>query len=78
MFAIEFALEKICHHIRTLELVLSVSLIHSLENLLSRWGLRFQIRSDSKYAVDCLTDYRYKWQQNGWKTNEGINKSVLN
>ena len=58
MFAIEFALEKICHHIRTLELVLSVSLIHSLKILLSRWGLRFQIRSDSKQGCSRLIDKR--------------------
>ena len=29
------------------------------------------IITDSKYAIDCLTNWCHKWQQNGWKTQQG-------
>lgn len=36
----------------------------------------WNIYSDSKYTIDCITKWAYKWRQKGWKT--GLNKPVKN
>lgn len=30
------------------------------------------INSDSRYAVDCMTDWIYKWTRNGWTNSRGV------
>jgi ribonuclease HI len=30
------------------------------------------IYSDSKYAVNCMTDWVYGWSQNGWQNSKGL------
>jgi ribonuclease HI len=29
------------------------------------------IHTDSKYSIDCLTKYHFKWAQSGWLTSKG-------
>jgi ribonuclease HI len=29
------------------------------------------LATNSKYVVDCITEYIYRWQDNGWKTRRG-------
>jgi ribonuclease HI len=33
--------------------------------------LQVEIRSDSKYAVNCMNQWIYKWSQNGWTNSAG-------
>ncbi|KAG5372112.1 Ribonuclease H [Yarrowia sp. C11] len=45
-----------------------------------RTGNSYEILTDSQYAIDCLTKWRYEWQKNSWKTSEGKpveNSSVI-
>jgi ribonuclease HI len=30
-----------------------------------------RIFSDSKYAINCVTDWAINWRQNGWRTADG-------
>jgi len=30
-----------------------------------------EIRSDSKYSIQCVTEWYVKWEQNGWRTAKG-------
>lgn len=34
--------------------------------------LEVNIRSDSRYAVDCMTNWIYTWVRNGWKNSRGF------
>lgn len=34
--------------------------------------LRVTIYSDSRYAVNCMTDWIYKWTRNGWTNSRGF------
>lgn len=36
-------------------------------------GLSLTIRSDSRYSVDCMTNWIYRWIRNGWVTSDGLN-----
>merc|ERR1712168_317984 len=56
LYSIQVALEKIAYAIDTGK---------------NRWGLRFEFRLDSQYAVDCMNDYSYTWRYNGWKKTDG-------
>ena len=29
------------------------------------------IHTDSQYSINCITQYREKWEKNGWKTSNG-------
>lgn len=33
--------------------------------------LKVKLHSDSKYAIGCMTDWIYRWTQNGWKNAAG-------
>lgn len=35
-----------------------------------------EIRSDSKYSIQCVTEWYQKWEQNGWKTAKGDVKNT--
>lgn len=55
------------------------AIIMALEWALERYdelqgypGLRVTIKSDSRYAVNCMTDWIYKWVQNGWTNSRGF------
>jgi ribonuclease HI len=42
--------------------------------------LDVKIHSDSKYAIGCMTDWIYKWSQNGWINaagNEVANRDLI-
>ncbi|KAL2827940.1 ribonuclease H-like domain-containing protein [Aspergillus cavernicola] len=41
------------------------------ENLETSPRLDVQIYSDSRYAVDCMTTWIYKWTRNGWINSAG-------
>ena len=41
------------------------------EELDSNPRLNVTIHSDSKYAVNCMNDWIYKWTQNGWTNSRG-------
>lgn len=30
-----------------------------------------EIRTDSKYSIQCVTEWYINWERNGWKTREG-------
>lgn len=34
-------------------------------------NLDITIYSDSRYAIDCMTDFIYKWTRNGWTNSRG-------
>ena len=34
-------------------------------------GQHVVIVTDSRYAMDCLTDWHKRWLQNGWRTRQG-------
>ncbi|KAG5358650.1 Ribonuclease H1 [Yarrowia sp. B02] len=47
-------------------------------------GARYEIYSDSLYAINCLTKWKHSWQKNGWRTckgnevaNQDLIKSIL-
>jgi ribonuclease HI len=42
-----------------------------LEALKLAAGQRCIIRTDSRYAIDCLTKFMPAWQRNGWRTVKG-------
>ncbi|KAL3470239.1 ribonuclease H1 [Aspergillus californicus] len=55
-----------------------ISIILGLEKALERYDqltsnpwLDVTIYSDSRYAVDCMTKWVYKWSNNGWTNSEG-------
>jgi len=56
LYSIEVALEKIAF---------------AIQNNRNRWGLNFEFRLDSLYAVNCMIDYSHTWQTNGWKKTDG-------
>lgn len=33
--------------------------------------MQVTIKTDSKYALGCMTDWRYKWVENGWLNSKG-------
>lgn len=39
-------------------------------------GQSAEIRSDSKYSIQCVTEWYVKWEQNGWKTAKGDVKNL--
>ena len=41
-----------------------------------RFGQNLHIISDSKYSIECFTNWYHKWLKNGWKDSTG--KSVVN
>lgn len=45
--------------------------LNRFDDLASNPTLDVTIYSDSRYAVDCLTDFVYKWTQNGWTNARG-------
>ena len=55
------------------------AIIMALEWALERFGeldgyprLRVTINSDSRYAVECMTNWIYTWTQNGWTNSRGF------
>ncbi|CAN6658283.1 hypothetical protein TRVA0_030S01376 [Trichomonascus vanleenenianus] len=36
-----------------------------------RYNRPIRLRTDSQYAVNCLTKWCYKWEDNGWYTSKG-------
>ncbi|RDL38402.1 Uncharacterized protein BP5553_02742 [Venustampulla echinocandica] len=40
--------------------------LEKIDELHSNPKINVKIYSDSKYAVGCMTDWIYKWSQNGW------------
>lgn len=43
-------------------------------------GYQLEIRSDSKYSIDCLTKWYHKWLVNDWINTQGkqvLNKDIL-
>jgi ribonuclease HI len=30
-----------------------------------------EIRTDSKYSIQCVTEWYVNWERNGWKTRDG-------
>lgn len=63
------------------------AIILALQQALERVGalndnprLDVKIYSDSKYVINCMTDWIYKWVDNGWintKGNEVVNQDLL-
>ncbi|KAG7915925.1 hypothetical protein KL927_003390 [Ogataea polymorpha] len=47
-----------------------------LNDLKEHTHTKFQIMTDSKYVIGCLTEWYPRWQSNGWRTRKG--KSVAN
>lgn len=45
------------------------------ENFFDAEG-NIEITSDSQYVIKSLTEWRFKWESNGWKTNSGPVKNV--
>ncbi|KAL8818924.1 MAG: hypothetical protein Q9223_002541 [Gallowayella weberi] len=41
------------------------------DNLINRPFLQVKIHTDSKYVHGCMTDWRYKWQRNGFINSAG-------
>lgn len=37
----------------------------------NNYGQKFEIRTDSQYAIDCITDWSHKWAANNWKKENG-------
>lgn len=37
--------------------------------------LRITIKSDSRYAIRCMTKWIYKWSRNGWRNARGFEVS---
>lgn len=31
----------------------------------------FELRTDSKYAIQCVTEWFRNWEKNGWRTKDG-------
>ncbi|CAJ2501168.1 Uu.00g040210.m01.CDS01 [Anthostomella pinea] len=64
-----------------------VAIIIALEWALERYDdlngyprLQVTIHSDSRYAVGCMTDWIYKWSQNGWvnaRGNDVANRDLI-
>lgn len=36
----------------------------------NRSTCNIRIITDSHYSIKCITEYRYKWESNGWKTSK--------
>lgn len=54
--------------------------LENLENLDTNPFLDVEIYSDSRYVVDCMTKWIYKWTKNGWTNyagNEVANRDLL-
>ncbi|KAL8751644.1 MAG: hypothetical protein Q9184_006003 [Pyrenodesmia sp. 2 TL-2023] len=54
------------------------AIIMALEKALEKYErcdtspfMRVTITTDSKYALGCMTDWRYKWVENGWLNSRG-------
>jgi ribonuclease HI len=45
--------------------------LEKFDDLDSNPNLDVTIYSDSRYAVDCMTDFIYKWTRNGWINSRG-------
>ncbi|KAL7621057.1 hypothetical protein AAE478_008369 [Parahypoxylon ruwenzoriense] len=45
--------------------------LEKYEELDSSPRLNLKIKSDSKYAVGCMTEWVYKWANNGWINSNG-------
>jgi ribonuclease HI len=45
------------------------AILRALEVVSPRQGI--QIFSDSKYAIQCVTEWYKNWQRNGWSTAQG-------
>lgn len=54
--------------------------LQQYQELASSPKLDLEIFSDSKYAIGCMTDWIYKWDQNGWVNAAGnpvANKDLI-
>ncbi|KAG7696067.1 hypothetical protein KL915_002431 [Ogataea haglerorum] len=47
-----------------------------LSDLKEHTHTKFQIMTDSRYVIGCLTQWYHRWQSNGWRNRKG--KSVAN
>lgn len=55
------------------------AIVHALEQIVTdrvTASPSIVIYSDSQYSIKCITEWRKRWQQNGWRTAAG--KNVLN
>jgi len=46
--------------------------LQSYNDLIMNPYLNVTIHSDSRYAVNCMTTWIYRWSQNGWKNSRGF------
>lgn len=54
--------------------------LRKYRNLKSCPTIDLTIRSDSRYAVNCMTEWIYKWTRNGWRNAAGrpvVNKDLI-
>ncbi|KAK2757576.1 hypothetical protein FQN54_004545 [Arachnomyces sp. PD_36] len=54
--------------------------LEKYEELHSYPDLKVKIFSDSRYAIGCMTDWVYKWANNGWRNaagNEVVNRDLI-
>lgn len=52
-----------------------VACIEGLKSLLDKPSCKISVKSDSKYLIDGINSWIWKWMKNGWKTRNG---NVLN
>ncbi|QSZ28885.1 hypothetical protein DSL72_003390 [Monilinia vaccinii-corymbosi] len=50
------------------------------DSLIGFHGLHIKIYSDSRYAVNCMNEWIYRWRENGWQNARGarvVNRDLI-
>ena len=57
-------------------LALKYTLLFIIQQQDKKHNIKWNIMSDSKYSIQCITTWKKNWKQNDWKTSRG--KSIKN